>query len=211
MKGKSLSFRTLCTENMPLFVLPQVQKRNFIENIIPIIISLKTVLEKNKIPALRELMNYLRVKDDLVCLYFVVGVALPAAGSLFRILVVMILVVSQWMTRIQNASKPWLHFFRTRPARQAFDCGEDREFDHKFYRTWPLHFSCNWVYEELTHYAEHVCLWCQLDSILKTLNWGQEQRHHLSSLWWGIKWKLVILFNLGIFTFNTVSDLQVKT
>ncbi|EPY82873.1 condensin-2 complex subunit D3 [Camelus ferus] len=41
-------------------VLLQVQKRNFIENIIPIIISLKTVLEKNKMPALRELMNYLR-------------------------------------------------------------------------------------------------------------------------------------------------------
>ncbi|XP_012499729.1 PREDICTED: condensin-2 complex subunit D3 [Propithecus coquereli] len=41
-------------------LISQVQKRNFIENIIPIIISLKTALEKNKIPALRELMNYLR-------------------------------------------------------------------------------------------------------------------------------------------------------
>lgn len=41
-------------------LISQVQKRNFIENIIPIIISLKTVLEKNKIPALRELMQYLR-------------------------------------------------------------------------------------------------------------------------------------------------------
>ncbi|KAI5943317.1 Condensin-2 complex subunit D3 [Manis javanica] len=41
-------------------LISQVQKRNFIENIIPIIITLKTVLEKNKIPALRELMNYLR-------------------------------------------------------------------------------------------------------------------------------------------------------
>ncbi|XP_030685453.1 condensin-2 complex subunit D3 isoform X2 [Nomascus leucogenys] len=41
-------------------LISQVQKRNFIENIIPIIISLKTVLEKNKIPALRELMHYLR-------------------------------------------------------------------------------------------------------------------------------------------------------
>ena len=48
------------------FVSLQVQKRNFIENIIPIIISLKTMLEKKKIPALRELMNYLRVKDCLV-------------------------------------------------------------------------------------------------------------------------------------------------
>ncbi|XP_034865212.1 condensin-2 complex subunit D3 [Mirounga leonina] len=41
-------------------LISQVQKKNFIENIIPIIISLKTVLEKNKIPALRELMTYLR-------------------------------------------------------------------------------------------------------------------------------------------------------
>ncbi|XP_008067731.1 condensin-2 complex subunit D3 [Carlito syrichta] len=41
-------------------LISQVQKRNFIENIIPIIVSLKTVLEKNKLPALRELMNYLR-------------------------------------------------------------------------------------------------------------------------------------------------------
>lgn len=56
------------------FVLLQVQKRNFIENIIPIIISLKAVLEKNKIPALRELMNYLRVKDKFV----LCGWCLPA-------------------------------------------------------------------------------------------------------------------------------------
>ncbi|XP_027435223.1 condensin-2 complex subunit D3 isoform X1 [Zalophus californianus] len=41
-------------------LISQVQKKNFIENIIPIIISLKTLLEKNKIPALRELMTYLR-------------------------------------------------------------------------------------------------------------------------------------------------------
>ncbi|XP_066115869.1 condensin-2 complex subunit D3 [Saccopteryx bilineata] len=41
-------------------LISQVQKRNFIENIIPIIISLKTVLEKNRMPALRELMAYLR-------------------------------------------------------------------------------------------------------------------------------------------------------
>ncbi|XP_003472593.2 condensin-2 complex subunit D3 isoform X1 [Cavia porcellus] len=41
-------------------LISQVQKRNFIENIIPLIISLKTMLEKNKIPALRELMYYLR-------------------------------------------------------------------------------------------------------------------------------------------------------
>ncbi|XP_023559608.1 condensin-2 complex subunit D3 isoform X2 [Octodon degus] len=41
-------------------LISQVQKRNFIENIIPIIISLKTMLEENKIPALRGLMYYLR-------------------------------------------------------------------------------------------------------------------------------------------------------
>lgn len=53
-------------------MLLQVQKKNFIENIIPIIISLKTVVEKNKIPALRELMTYLRVKMTLC---FVVSVS----------------------------------------------------------------------------------------------------------------------------------------
>uniref|UniRef100_A0A8D1VYK4 Condensin-2 complex subunit D3 n=2 Tax=Sus scrofa TaxID=9823 RepID=A0A8D1VYK4_PIG len=41
-------------------LISQVQKKNLIENIIPVIISLKTVLEKNKIPALRDLMHYLR-------------------------------------------------------------------------------------------------------------------------------------------------------
>nr|XP_028564487.1 condensin-2 complex subunit D3 [Podarcis muralis] len=41
-------------------MISQVQKRNFIENVIPIITSLKTSLEENRLPALRELMNYLR-------------------------------------------------------------------------------------------------------------------------------------------------------
>ncbi|XP_033027677.1 condensin-2 complex subunit D3 [Lacerta agilis] len=41
-------------------MISQVQKRNFIENVIPIITSLKTSLEQNRLPALRELMNYLR-------------------------------------------------------------------------------------------------------------------------------------------------------
>ncbi|XP_054985998.1 condensin-2 complex subunit D3 isoform X2 [Sorex araneus] len=41
-------------------IISQVQKRNFIENIIPIIVTLKSLLEKKKIPALRDLMNYLR-------------------------------------------------------------------------------------------------------------------------------------------------------
>ncbi|KPP77751.1 condensin-2 complex subunit D3-like [Scleropages formosus] len=39
----------------------QVQKRNFIENVIPIIISLKAMLEKNRFPVLRDLMTYLKV------------------------------------------------------------------------------------------------------------------------------------------------------
>ncbi|KAM6431720.1 condensin-2 complex subunit D3 [Liasis olivaceus] len=41
-------------------LISQVQKKNFIENVIPIITSLKTLLEQNKLPALRDLMNYLR-------------------------------------------------------------------------------------------------------------------------------------------------------
>uniref|UniRef100_A0A8C3SMY3 Condensin-2 complex subunit D3 n=1 Tax=Chelydra serpentina TaxID=8475 RepID=A0A8C3SMY3_CHESE len=41
-------------------LISQVQKKNFIENIIPIITSLKTLLEQTRIPALRDLMNYLR-------------------------------------------------------------------------------------------------------------------------------------------------------
>ncbi|KAM4703395.1 condensin-2 complex subunit D3 [Rhinophrynus dorsalis] len=41
-------------------LISQVQKKNFIENIIPIITSLKCLLQQHQIPALRELMNYLR-------------------------------------------------------------------------------------------------------------------------------------------------------
>nr|XP_034995387.1 condensin-2 complex subunit D3 [Zootoca vivipara] len=41
-------------------MISQVQKRNFIENVIPIITSLKTSLEQNRLPALSDLMNYLR-------------------------------------------------------------------------------------------------------------------------------------------------------
>lgn len=54
-----LSLGLTCLKRACVFL--QVQKRNFIENVIPIIVSLKTVLEKNKVPALRELMHYLRV------------------------------------------------------------------------------------------------------------------------------------------------------
>ncbi|XP_041098371.1 condensin-2 complex subunit D3 [Polyodon spathula] len=41
-------------------LISQVQKKNFIENVIPIITSLKSMLEQMRIPALRELMSYLR-------------------------------------------------------------------------------------------------------------------------------------------------------
>ncbi|KAM6295660.1 LOW QUALITY PROTEIN: condensin-2 complex subunit D3 [Aegotheles albertisi] len=41
-------------------LISQVQKKNFVENIIPIISSLKTLMEQKRIPALRDLMNYLR-------------------------------------------------------------------------------------------------------------------------------------------------------
>ncbi|KAE8591973.1 hypothetical protein XENTR_v10018618 [Xenopus tropicalis] len=41
-------------------LISQVQKKNFIENIIPIITSLKGFLEQHRIPAVRDLMNYLR-------------------------------------------------------------------------------------------------------------------------------------------------------
>ncbi|XP_056136718.1 condensin-2 complex subunit D3 [Lampris incognitus] len=42
-------------------VVSQVQKKAFIENTIPIIISLKTMLEQNHSPVLRDLMAYLQV------------------------------------------------------------------------------------------------------------------------------------------------------
>ncbi|NXJ68595.1 CNDD3 protein, partial [Rostratula benghalensis] len=41
-------------------LISQVQKKNFIENIIPIITSLKSLMEQKRIPALRHLMSYLR-------------------------------------------------------------------------------------------------------------------------------------------------------
>uniref|UniRef100_A0A8C8AE30 Condensin-2 complex subunit D3 n=1 Tax=Otus sunia TaxID=257818 RepID=A0A8C8AE30_9STRI len=41
-------------------LISQVQKKNFIENIIPVITSLKSLMEQKRIPALRDLMDYLR-------------------------------------------------------------------------------------------------------------------------------------------------------
>ncbi|XP_078388058.1 condensin-2 complex subunit D3 isoform X1 [Cetorhinus maximus] len=41
-------------------LISQVQKKNFVENIIPIVTSLKNQLEQKHIPALKDLMHYLR-------------------------------------------------------------------------------------------------------------------------------------------------------
>ncbi|XP_014112787.1 PREDICTED: condensin-2 complex subunit D3 [Pseudopodoces humilis] len=41
-------------------LISQVQKKNFIENVIPIITSLKSLMEQKRIPALKDLMNCLR-------------------------------------------------------------------------------------------------------------------------------------------------------
>ncbi|NXF98498.1 CNDD3 protein, partial [Eubucco bourcierii] len=41
-------------------LISQIQKKNFVENVIPIITSLKSLMEQKRIPALRDLMNYLR-------------------------------------------------------------------------------------------------------------------------------------------------------
>uniref|UniRef100_A0A4W3HV06 Condensin-2 complex subunit D3 n=1 Tax=Callorhinchus milii TaxID=7868 RepID=A0A4W3HV06_CALMI len=41
-------------------LISQVQKNNFVENIIPIVTCLKTQLQQKHIPALKDLMNYLR-------------------------------------------------------------------------------------------------------------------------------------------------------
>ncbi|XP_051012759.1 condensin-2 complex subunit D3 [Acomys russatus] len=60
LEEDDMALANVVMQEAQMKIISQVQKRNFIENIIPIIISLKTVLEKNKIPALRELMNYLR-------------------------------------------------------------------------------------------------------------------------------------------------------
>ena len=40
---------------------PQVQKKAFVENTVPLIISLKSLLEQKRSPVLRDLMAYLQV------------------------------------------------------------------------------------------------------------------------------------------------------
>ncbi|KFP76034.1 Condensin-2 complex subunit D3, partial [Acanthisitta chloris] len=41
-------------------IISQVQKKNFIENVVPVIVSLKSLMEQKRIPALKDLMYYLR-------------------------------------------------------------------------------------------------------------------------------------------------------
>lgn len=53
----------------------QVQKKNFIENVIPIIIALKSMLEKKRFPVLKDLMGYLQVSRDVFCLQEVTWVS----------------------------------------------------------------------------------------------------------------------------------------
>lgn len=42
--------------------IPQVQKKVFIENTVPLIISLKRLLEQKHSPVLKDLMTYLQVR-----------------------------------------------------------------------------------------------------------------------------------------------------
>ncbi|KAL1782413.1 condensin-2 complex subunit D3 isoform X1 [Sigmodon hispidus] len=60
LEEDDMALANVVMQEAQMKIISQVQKKNFIENIIPIITSLKTLLEKNKSPALRELMNYLR-------------------------------------------------------------------------------------------------------------------------------------------------------
>ena len=39
----------------------QVQKKNFVENVIPMVIALKNMLEEHRSPVLKHLMAYLQV------------------------------------------------------------------------------------------------------------------------------------------------------
>lgn len=47
-------------------MLEQVQKKNFVENVIPMVIALKNMLEEKRLPVLKHLMAYLQVKADRV-------------------------------------------------------------------------------------------------------------------------------------------------
>lgn len=43
---------------------PQVQKKAFIENMVPVIINLKNLLEQKRSRVLRDLMVYLQVRSE---------------------------------------------------------------------------------------------------------------------------------------------------
>lgn len=47
-------------------LLEQVQKKNFVENVIPMIIALKNMLEEKRLPVLKHLMAYLQVEGHRV-------------------------------------------------------------------------------------------------------------------------------------------------
>lgn len=53
----------VCSSEFHSIVLfPQVQKKAFIENTVPLIISLKNLLEQKRSPVLKDLMAYLQVR-----------------------------------------------------------------------------------------------------------------------------------------------------
>lgn len=52
---------------------PQVQKKAFIENTVPLIISLKSLLEQKRSPVLKDLMIYLQVRHAYICCMIEVG------------------------------------------------------------------------------------------------------------------------------------------
>lgn len=47
-------------------LLEQVQKKNFVENVIPMVIALKHMLEEKRLPVLKHLMAYLQVQGHRV-------------------------------------------------------------------------------------------------------------------------------------------------
>lgn len=56
---------------------PQVQKKAFIENTVPLIISLKNLLEQKRSPVLKDLMTYLQV--TYLCMMDCNGCAIPCS------------------------------------------------------------------------------------------------------------------------------------
>lgn len=48
---------------------PQVRKKAFIENTVPLIISLKNLLEQKRSPVLRDLLGYLQVSPACMIIF----------------------------------------------------------------------------------------------------------------------------------------------